>query len=91
MSVKSRIETKLTTALAPAALSVIDESDRHKGHAGSSDDGESHFRVTIVSAAFDGLSRIERHRKVQALLKDELDGSVHALALKTQTPAEAAS
>lgn len=91
MTVKSQIETKLTDALAPEVLSVIDESDLHKGHAGSSDDGETHFRVTVVSTAFDGLSRIERHRKVQALLKEELDGRVHALALKTKTPAEAAS
>ena len=88
--VKAAIERKLTEALAPTALDVIDESHHHAGHGHHHPDGESHFRVEVVSAAFVGKSRIERHRLVNALLAEELASRVHALAIGARTPEEAA-
>jgi BolA protein len=88
--VKTRIAQKLTKALAPAALNVIDESHSHAGHGHHHPDGETHFRVEVVSAAFEGKSLIERHRLVNALLSDELADRVHALAISAKTPHEAA-
>jgi BolA protein len=90
MQVRAAIERKLTAALSPTRLDVIDDSGRHVGHAGHKPGGETHFRVEIVSAAFAGKSRVERHRMVNALLAEELAGSVHALQLATLTPEEAA-
>jgi len=88
MSVAATIEGKLTAALQPTRVQVIDESELHKGHAGHRPGGQSHFRVEVVSAAFDGQSRIARQRRVYEILADELKAGVHALALKTLTPAE---
>lgn len=90
MSVAETIRAKLTAALAPQALTVVDESHRHAGHAGARPEGETHFRVTIVAAAFEPMARVERHRCVNVILAEELAGPVHALALSTLTPAEAA-
>ncbi len=81
MTMEETIRTKLTAAFSPVELDVINESHLHAGHAGSPGTGSSHFNVRIVSAAFDGLSRVDRQRKVYAVLKDELAGPVHALAL----------
>lgn len=89
MQVRAAIERKLTQALAPARLEVVDDSGRHVGHAGHKPGGETHFSIKIVSAAFAGKSRVERHRMVNTLLADELAGPVHALQLTTQTPDEA--
>ena len=88
MTVADRIREKLTLGLAPMVLTVVDESHRHAGHAGSRPEGETHFRIEVVAAAFAGQSRLERHRMVNALLAEELAGPVHALALKALTPAE---
>lgn len=90
MQVRAAIERKLTAALAPSRLEVFDDSGRHVGHAGHRPGGETHFRIEIVSAAFTGKSRVERHRMVNALLAEELAGSVHALQLATRAPGEAA-
>lgn len=90
MQVRAAIERKLTDALAPVRLDVIDDSGRHVGHAGHKPGGETHFRIEVVSAAFAGKSRVERHRMVNAVLADELAGPVHALQLATLTPEEAA-
>ncbi|WP_207483449.1 BolA family protein [Arenibaculum pallidiluteum] len=90
MDVANRIRAKLTEALAPVRLEIVDDSHRHKGHAGHDPRGESHFSVTVVSEAFRGKSRVERHRQVNALLAEELRERVHALALRTLTPDEAA-
>lgn len=90
MLVRTAIERKLTEGLNPSRLNVIDDSARHAGHMGSRADGETHFRIEVVSAAFAGKSRIERHRLVNALLAEELAGPVHALQLATMTPEEAA-
>ncbi|MBI1867516.1 MAG: BolA family transcriptional regulator [Methylocystis sp.] len=88
--VKERITDKLERGLAPSVLKVIDESRHHAGHAGHHPGGESHFRVEVVSAAFVGKSRLERHRLVNSLLAEELAGGVHALAVSAKTPEEAA-
>lgn len=91
MTVKETISRKLSAALAPSFLSVEDESHLHSGHVGAKPEGETHFRVVIVSQHFVGLSRVERHRLVSGVLKEELAGPVHALALKTQSPEEHAN
>ena len=83
------IRDKLTRALQPEALDIADESARHAGHSGARAEGETHFSIHIVSAAFQGLSRVERQRTVYDILKDEIAGGVHALALVTLTPEEA--
>lgn len=86
MSTRDRITAKLTDAFAPTRLDVQDESHQHAGHAGSRPGGETHFRVYIVSDAFQGKSRIERHRMVNAALADELAAGVHALAIHASAP-----
>ncbi len=88
MSVEQVIREKLNEAFTPERLEVVNESDKHAGHAGSPGTGTSHFRVTIVSEKFDGLSRIDRHRLVNEALAQELAGPVHALAMKTLSPGE---
>lgn len=85
-TVKETITQRLTARFAPEALEVIDESHLHAGHAGARPEGETHFRVRIVSAAFDGLSRLERHRLVNETLAAELAGPVHALAVRADVP-----
>jgi BolA protein len=93
MSVAADIREKLTTAFAPLALEIEDQSGRHAGHAGAAradgSHGETHFHVRLVSPAFEGLTRVERQRRIYAALKDELAGPVHALSLSVLTPAEA--
>jgi BolA protein len=84
------ITEKLTKAFAPESLRVLDESHQHEGHAGHRPGGETHFRVYIVSEAFKGKSRIERHRMVNSTLAGELSGSVHALAIHANAPGEEA-
>jgi BolA protein len=86
--VQERIRRKLQEALAPQALDIIDESHRHAGHAGAHARGESHFRVDVVSEAFVGKGRIERHRLINSLLAEELASGVHALAISARTPDE---
>jgi BolA-like protein 1 len=95
MSVEKSIREKLSKAFSPSDLVVENESAKHAGHAGTRDHlgrvtGETHFRVVVVSAQFEGQSPVERHRLVNATLKEELAGPVHALAIKALTPAEAA-
>ncbi|ABD86110.1 BolA family protein [Rhodopseudomonas palustris] len=89
MSAKHDITKKLSGAFTPQLLDVIDESHLHEGHSGHRHGGETHFRVNIVSAAFAGKSRIERHRMVNATLAEELAGQLHALAIKALAPGEA--
>ncbi len=88
MSIAQTIESKLKTALNPIALSVVDESHLHAGHIGARPQGESHFRVEIVSESFAGISRVARQRMVYGLLGDELATDIHALALVTKAPGE---
>lgn len=81
MSVTQEIHTRLEAAFAPSELQVVDDSERHRGHAGYQEGGESHFNVRIRSAAFEGLSRVARHRAVHKALGAELVARIHALAL----------
>jgi BolA protein len=89
MNTKGSITNKLREAFSPESLDVSDESHLHEGHAGHRPGGETHFRVYIVSAAFEGKSRIERHRMINSALAAELSGGVHALAIKAEAPGEA--
>ena len=96
MSMKDRINAKLTGALAPAMLEVIDDSHHHAGHIGHPGSGhpgqmsasETHFTVKVVSDSFAGKSRLARHRLVNDLLSEELKGGVHALAIHARAPGE---
>ena len=96
MSIRSTIEEKLSAAFSPQRLVIINESHLHaghhhegSGHHGAFDGtGETHFRVRIQAEAFSGMSRIERHRAVNALLADELAAGVHALAIEAAAPGE---
>jgi len=81
MAVQAEIEERLTSAFSPRELSVVDESEQHRGHAGYQEGGESHWRVTIAADEFAGMSRIARHRAVHKALGSDLVGRIHALAL----------
>jgi BolA protein len=85
-----RIRSKLTEAFAPTQLDIVDDSHQHAGHAGAKSGG-GHFRVTLVSSAFDGKTPLQRHRMVYAALGQELAGDIHALSIQTYAPAEAPS
>jgi BolA family transcriptional regulator, general stress-responsive regulator len=89
MSVEASIREKLVQALQPTRLDVVNESHLHAGHRSSPGTGDSHFRVLVVSPAFAGKSRIDRHRMVNDTLAAELKGKVHALAIKAYAPDEA--
>lgn len=82
MRVEDEIRRKLTEAFAPERLEVLDESERHRGHAGYQEGGQSHFRVSIAAKGFRGQSRIARHRAVHDALGPDLIGRIHALALE---------
>ena len=88
MRTKDHITNKLREAFAPESLDVTDESHLHEGHAGHRPGGETHFRLYIVSPAFKGKSRVERHRMINQLLSVELAGGVHALAIHASVPGE---
>ena len=85
---KDTIFAKLTGAFSPIELEVIDESHRHEGHSGWREGGETHFRVRIAASAFDGMSRVGRHRAINEILAEELAASVHALAIEARGAAE---
>ncbi|MCA0011252.1 BolA family transcriptional regulator [Mesorhizobium sp. B292B1B] len=96
MSIQATMEDKLKKAFSPERLAVINESHLHAGHhhlesghqATFDGTGETHFRVRIVSQDFAGMSRVERHRAVNALLADELKAGLHALAIEPAAPGE---
>jgi len=83
------IHDKLTSAFAPTRLEIEDDSARHAGHAGANPGGESHFNVTIESAAFSGAAKVARQRMVYRALAEELAGPLHALSVKALAPGEA--
>ena len=91
MRVAQAIRAKLESALAPERLDIVDESHQHAGHAGARPEGESHFRVMVVSERFAGLGRVARQRLIHAALAEELQSDIHALAIEAKTPGEAAS
>ncbi len=82
MTLEQEIQTKLQNAFAPSALSVINESHLHAGHAGDDGTGESHWRVEITSDAFSGKTRIAKHRAIHNALGPEIIGRIHALSLQ---------
>jgi BolA family transcriptional regulator, general stress-responsive regulator len=88
MTTRDTMLTILTDALHPHVLEVVDESHLHAGHGGWREGGETHFRIRVVADAFDGKSRIERHRMVNALLERELRQGVHALAIEAKGRAD---
>jgi BolA protein len=87
-AVAELIRRNLEQAFSPQRLEVVDDSDRHAGHAGAREGGESHFNVVVVAEAFQGLSRVERQRKVNAALKEAFDGGLHALSIRALAPGE---
>ncbi len=89
LSRAKRIENALKSAFAPETLTVEDQSARHKGHAGARPEGETHFAVRLVSARFEGVSRVDRQRAVNDALKGEFASGLHALSLDLKTPGEA--
>jgi BolA family transcriptional regulator, general stress-responsive regulator len=89
MRMQERIHTRLATALTPTHIEVFDESAQHAGHVGARAGGETHYRIDIVSPAFAGKSRVQRHRLVYEALAAEIADGVHALALATRAPGEA--
>jgi BolA protein len=87
--VAAEITARLTEALAPTQLQVIDDSEKHRGHGGYNPDaGESHFTVEIESPRFAGMSRVQRQRAVNHALSELLEERVHALAIKARAPGE---
>lgn len=86
MTVAETIRKKLTEAFAPTRLGIVDESHMHAGHVGARPEGETHFRVEIVSETFRGRSRVDRQRMIHDVLKDELAGPVHALSVSALPP-----
>jgi BolA family transcriptional regulator, general stress-responsive regulator len=90
MRVADRIREKLSSAFNPLRLEIVDESQRHAGHAGARPGGETHFRVEIVAAAFEGHSRLERQRLVYGALAAEMSSQIHALSLVVRAPGEVA-
>lgn len=87
--VADRITERLTAALQPTRLVVVNESAQHRGHLGDDGSGESHFRVEVESARFAGLSRVARQRLVNHALADLLRDHIHALAIRARAPGEA--
>jgi BolA protein len=87
-AVAELIKSRLETAFAPERLEVVDDSDRHAGHAGASESGESHFNVVIVSTAFQGVGRVDRQRQVNKALAEAFAGGLHALSIKALAPGE---
>jgi BolA protein len=96
MSIQATMEDKLKKAFSPERLVIVNESHLHAGHHHQDSDhhgtydgtGETHFRVRLVSPVFAGMSRVDRHRAVNALLADELKAGVHALAIEPAAPGE---
>ena len=87
-SVASEIAARLTSALDPTHLDIVNDSGKHAGHMGDDGTGESHFTVIVESAAFAGLGRVERQRQVNTALADLLASRIHALAIKARAPGE---
>lgn len=83
------MRTQLAQRFAPHALAVEDQSALHAGHAGARPEGETHYRVALVSTAFEGLSRVARQRLIYQALGEEFETGLHALSLDLKTPAEA--
>jgi BolA family transcriptional regulator, general stress-responsive regulator len=88
MGITDLIKRKIAEKLAPAHFELINESDRHKGHAGHDGSGESHFKLIVVSKSFCGYNSMERHRMVYSALSEAFSQGLHALSIKAFTPDE---
>jgi BolA protein len=88
MTLTDFITRRLQDSLQPTHLAVTDESHQHQGHGGWREGGETHFRLDIVSDAFQGKSRVERHRLVNEVLAEAFGRGLHALAIKARAPGE---
>jgi BolA protein len=86
--VAAEIDQRLRAALAPTHLNVINDSDKHRGHAGHDGSGESHFTVEIEAPVFAGLSRLDRQRAVNKALGDLMEARIHALSIRARAPGE---
>ena len=86
--VAEQMKARLEAAFAPTRLDIIDDSVKHQGHAGHREGGESHFTVVIEAPAFAGLGRVERQRRINKVLAEDLAGPVHALSLRATAPGE---
>jgi BolA protein len=86
--VAEQMKARLEAAFAPSRLEIVDDSENHRGHAGHREGGESHFTVVIEAAAIAGLGRVERQRRVNHALAEELAGPVHALSIRASAPGE---
>ena len=84
----TRLEAVLQQTFAPSLLRMTDDSARHAGHLGARPEGETHYNILLVSEAFRGMSRVERHRAVHSVLGGEFSDGLHALALTLRTPEE---
>ena len=84
MGIADLMATRLTKAFAPTLLEIRDDSEKHRGHAGYQDGGESHWQIVISSAAFDGMNRLARHRAIHAALGKDIIGRIHALAIDSR-------
>lgn len=91
MSIADEMRRKLSKGLAPAELHIEDESAHHAGHSGARPEGETHFRVRVVSTVFEGMGRLARQRLIHELLSEQLHVHVHALSIDARTPKEAGS
>lgn len=89
MSMIKSLEKKLQSAFNPQKLEIINESHLHAGHQpGFDGTGESHIRIKLVADKFEGMARVERHRNVNALLVEEMDQGLHAIAIEAHSPSE---
>jgi BolA protein len=89
MSITDRIHQKLHANLSIKKLEVVDDSARHRGHAGNTGDGESHFNIKIISNDFIGKSKVARHKLIYSILAAEMQGGIHALSIIALTQEEA--
>ena len=88
MTLKDWITRAVEERLRPTSLTVEDESHQHMGHAGWREGGETHFRIDVVSPAFERKSRVERHRMVNAAVAEAFERGLHALAIRAKAPGE---
>lgn len=86
MSLLQVIKDKIIADIPDAQVKIVDDSEKHRGHAGYREEGESHFRVTVVSGVFDSMSRIERQKLIYKILEEEMKGLIHALSIRAVTP-----
>jgi BolA protein len=90
MAYSAKLEARLREEFAPVSLEIVNESHLHAGHGHHDGTGESHLRIRIVSQAFEPMSRVERHRAINAVASEALAAGLHALAIDAKTPSEAA-